>query len=77
MHYLLRKHDTTPLQLLFEGASCAGSIASTSVSHTDIAVRGDDGVAVPRIAFSPCPLMLHQLLAVNPLQASSDNGIDI
>ena len=48
-HALSSEGNMTPLQLFFEGAACAGNIASASVSHTDIAIRGDDGVAVPRI----------------------------
>jgi len=71
----------TPTQLYFEGLLHVASTNTNSLgqlspsSNLDVSDITGDHVTVPRIRFSPCPMLKLQLDVIDPFQTNSTNGI--
>ena len=80
-HSLSTEASMTPTQLYFEGllhvaSTNANSLGQLSPSgNLDVSDITGDHVTVPRIRFSPCPMLKLQLDVIDPLQTNSINGI--
>lgn len=77
-HGLSTAGNLTPNQLFFEGVNYLAvnspdNIHLSSVT-ADVSAMSGEHVAVPRIAFQPCPILVAQLSTINPTLRCQDNG---
>ena len=73
-HPLSSEGNMTPSQIDRRNSTSA---PSGPVGNQLPPVQESDTVSVPRSTFTPCPILDHLLSAVDPLQQSSNFGIDI
>ena len=76
-HHLSSEGNMSPNQLFFEGIQAVDRPAAVPAGTTPTIDTGDteERVAVPRISFTPCPVLLQAISVIDPLQVCSDKGI--
>ena len=76
-HHLSLEGNMSPNQLFFEGILAVDRPAAVPAGTTPTIDIGDteERVAVPRISFTPCPVLLQAISVIDPLQVCSDKGI--
>ena len=76
LHPLLSEGSLSPYQLFFEGARHNCTDTSNSALNPLPNLDEDrDRVLVPRMNFTPCSSLIRLINTVDPLQASTDNGL--
>ena len=76
LHPLFSEGSLSPYQLFFEGVRHNCTDTSNSALNPLPNLDEDrDRVSVPRMNFTPCSSLIRLINTVDPLQASTDNGL--